>query len=291
MLGTANNSRPWRSCRHGLVALLFAVLAVVPQAYAAYGNVTQNSQVDPTILKIDEEKYLGTKLDRDYLLVNADGTEFALGDMLGKPLILALSYYRCDGACPTLNRNLNRTLEGVGRWKLGQDYRVLTVSFDRHDNPESLGMFKQHAGFKDGLPAGWRMTTFKNPEDIQRLTGSLGYKFFWSPRDAVFLHPSVYIMLSPEGRVTRFLYGANIDSRDMELSITKAFGSEISPANVINFVIGACYSYNYKDGKYTVNIPLFVATGALVFGLSLLGIGILIMKKRRVRDEHQIHYA
>ena len=259
-------------------------------AYAAYGAVTTDSDVDPDIVRIDEKANLGQKINYDFILQEADGNEFAMGDLFGKgkPVILALSYYTCDGACSVLNRNLRYTLEGVDGWTLGKDYDVLTVSFDQHDTPATLKAFMKKAGFADGLPDGWRMTTMKSKEDILKLTQSIGFKFFWSPRDAMFLHPNVYIMLSPEGRITRFLYGGSISSDDMELSITKAMGEEISPANVINFVLGACYSYNYKDGKYTINIPLFIAVGALIFGIGLIVFSFLIMRRRRVKHENQI---
>ncbi len=267
-----------------LVAFMFT-LSVPGVAFAAYGNVTQNSDVDPTVVKIKESDFLGKKINQTVALIDQDGNEFTLGEMLGeKPLILALSYYRCDGACSLLNRNLWNTLQEVEQWQIGKDFNVLTISFDRHDTPATLEKFMDSAGFKDGLPAGWKMTTMKNPEDILPLTDSIGYKFFWSPRDAIFLHPNVYIVISPKGRVSRYLYGANISGRDMDISLTKAKGESISPANVINFLVGACYSYNYKDGKYKINIPLFIAAGALLFGVLLI-IGSFLHMKRRMRKE------
>ena len=263
------------------VAFVLA-MSISTMAYAAYGKVTENSDVDPTVVKIKEADFLGVKIDQNYTLIDQDGKEFVLGDLLGsKPVIVALSYYRCDGACSVLNRNLWNTLQEVEQWKIDKDFNVVTISFDRHDTPATLEKFMGYAGFKDGLPSGWRMTTMKNPEDIMKLTGSMGYKFFWSPRDAIFLHPNVYIMLSPKGRITRYLYGANISGNDMDISITKAKGETVSSANVINFLVGACYSYNYKDGKYKINYPLFVAAGALVFGLTLMFGGFAITKRKR----------
>ena len=131
------------------------------------------------------------------------------------------------------------------------------------------------------MPNGWALATFRHPEDIQRLTSSVGYKYFWEPRDRVFLHPSVYLVLSPDGRVTRYLYSASVTASDIEISVTKAYGKELSPSNVINFLMGACYSYNYQDGRYTLNYPMFVAVGALGLGISSLVGGSIIMKRRQ----------
>jgi protein SCO1/2 len=273
-----------------MILICVASFGFADSAQAAYGNVNKTSVVDPDILRIDEKTYLGTKINDDFIIKDETGNDFAMGNMLGKPLILALSYYSCDGACSVINQNLKEILKGVDRWQVGEDYNVLTVSFDQYDTQATLSDFIQKVGFVNGLPSGWKMTTMLNKEDILKFTGSVGFKFFWSPRDALFLHPNVYIMLSPEGRVTRYLYGSSIGSEDMQLAITKAKGGEISAANMINFIVGACYSYNYKDGKYTVNIPLFVAGGALIFGLGLIAGSFLIMK-RRVKHETQISNA
>jgi len=257
-------------------------------AYAAYGNVTQDSEFDPSVLQIDEKTFLGSKVSGDYLLQDVEGKTFRLGDLPPKPLILVLSYYTCDGACSVINKTLATTLQEVKRWKIGQDYTVLTVSFDRHDTPATMRKFMEKMGFKDRLPDGWRMATMQNREDIDRLAKSIGFKFFWSPRDRLFLHPSVYTLLSKEGRVARYLYAGRVGADDMEIALTKAMGGEISAANIIDFVVAACHSYNYKDGKYKLNIPLFVALGGLIAGVGILIGSYYVMKHRRVRDEKQI---
>ena len=267
-----------------VIATLLLAFGFAELGHAAYGNVNTTSDVDPEVVRVKEKEFLGVKVADDYQLIDASGKEFTFKEYQdGKPMVLALSYYSCDGSCPVLNRNLKQTLLGVDDWKIGKDFKVLTVSFDAHDNPETLHKFLEYADFKEGLPDGWALTTLKNPDDIKRLTDSIGFRFFWSPRDAMFLHPSVYIMLSPEGRVTRYLYGASISPEDMEISLTKALAGKSSEANVINFIVGACYSYNYEDGKYTINYPLFIALGALTLGLTMLAIGSFVLIRRRRR--------
>ena len=266
------------------VILMLLAFGFAEQALAAYGNVNSNSDVDPEVVKVKEKEFLGVKVFGGYQLIDSTGKTFTLKEyQAGKPMVLALSYYSCDGSCPVLNRNLKTTLSGVDDWKIGKDFKVLTVSFDQHDNSETLRKFLDYADFKKDLPEGWAFTNLKDGEDIKRLTDSIGYRFFWSPRDAMFLHPSVYVMLSPEGRVTRYLYGASISPEDMEISLTKALEGKTSEANVINFIVGACYSYNYQDGKYTINYPLFIALGALTLGLTMLAIGSIVLIRRRRR--------
>ena len=267
-----------------VLSLALWLLAWPGYLQAAHGNVSQSTRIDPKLLRIDEGKHLGAKIDGNYRLRDERGNLFTLGDMLGKPLLVVLSYYSCDGACPTINRNLKETLTGVKDWELEKDYRVLTLSFDRHDNSQRLRIFMQHAGFGEQAPNGWRIALFSETAEITRFTQALGYSYFWSPRDALFMHPNVYILLSAEGRVMRYLYGTSIDSKDMGIAITKASANETAPANIANFLLATCYSYNFQDGKYSVNYPLFIAVGSLLLGVVMILTGAIAMKRRRRRE-------
>lgn len=279
-----------RNHRSRLVAVLPSLLVILGagvilpgHAQASYKNMApEDSMIDPGIFRINEGHFLGGKVSGNYVLEDASGNSFKLGDMFGKPLILVLSYFTCDGACSVINRTLDNTLQDVNRWKIGKDYNVLTVSFDRHDTPATMRAFVKKMGF-DHLPNGWRMATMRNRKDINRLAKSIGFKFFWSPRDRMFLHSSVYTVLSPKGQITRYLYPGKVNAYDVKLAITKAMGGTISPANIIDYVVAACHSYNYKDGKYTLNIPVFVTLGALVVGVALMVGGFMMTKRKRRR--------
>jgi protein SCO1/2 len=269
--------------RATVAAALACALALCGGAALAgqggYGKIP-NSVVDASIMRIDENKFLGVPVSPGYRLVDSSGREFALGEMFDKPLILVLSYFRCDGACPAINDSLRQTLAGVKSWQLGRDFRVLTVSFDREDTQDSLSMFAQHAGFGAGLPQGWTIARMKNPDEIRKLTDSIGFRFFWEPRDRVFLHPAVFAVVSPEARVTRFLYSNSTDASDIALSVTNALGNELTASNVVNFLVSTCYSYNFHEGRYSLNYPLFIAVGTLCLGLSSLLAGAVIMRRR-----------
>ncbi len=268
-----------------LFAALGAGVILFPgHAQASYKStmMAPDSTIDPNVFRIQERKFLGGKVAGDYVLRDASGRSFRLGDMPDKPLILVLSYFSCDGACSVINRTLADTLKGVDRWKMGKDYNVLTVSFDQHDTPATMRKFRKKMGFEQ-LPQGWRMATMRDRKEIGRLAGSIGFKFFWSPADRVFLHPSVYTVLSPRGQITRYLYAGQVNADDVELALTKAMRGETSPVNIIDLVVAACHSYNYKDGKYTLNIPLFVALAGLVGGVTLMVGGFIVTKRKRDR--------
>jgi len=268
-----------------LIAIAVLSLAGADRARAEYGR-TPDSEIDPSVVIIDEDAFLGAKVYRDARLLTFDGREFALGDMLSRPLVLILSYFGCDGACPTINSSLRKTLGGVSGYTLGRDFNVLTVSFDKNDTIDNIQMFEREAGLGAAERAGWRVAVLKDPAEIERLTGSVGFKFFWSKRDKLFVHSSVYVFLSPDGRVTRYLYSAAAGPRDVEVALAEAGLGNPGKSKVrdlTDLLLVACYSYNFKEGRYTLNYPLFIASGSLAGGLALIGFSIVYSKKKARR--------
>ncbi len=268
-----------------IIAVLILLAALVTTAQAEYGR-TPDTDIDPSVVRIDEEAYLGVKVDADRELLAFDGREFTISDMLDKPMILVLSYFSCDGSCPTVNANLAAALRKIKRYELGEDYNVLTVSFDENDIMEKIGMFEKMAGLGSKERAGWRVAVFKDPAWIKDFTNGVGFRYFWSKRDATFVHPSVFIFLSSEGRITRYLYSALASPRDVEAAIAEAgFGTpgRSKSTDLTDLLLIACFSYNYEEGRYTLNYPLFIASGSLVGGLSLIGIAMVVSKKKARR--------
>jgi len=263
--------------------LLTLCLLVSAQANAVYdGNV--NSTLDPGVVRIDEAKFLGTPVDKNFVLLDDNGNEFTLAEQMGKPLILLFSYYTCDGICETLNKYLAKRLIELSETEPGRDYRALTISFDKNDTVESLGHFSHHkVGVPEELKDRWKLSVMKNPEDITRLTESLGIRYFWSSRDKVFVHPNAFIFVTPKGRVARYLSGAEFKVRDLNLALVEADWEKISQAGrVIDILAGVCFSYNFEEGKYTLNIPLLVGVASLLSGIfiTLFAFRVKINKKK-----------
>lgn len=263
--------------------LLVICLLLSGQAIAiSDGNV--NSTLDPNVVKIDEAKFLGTPLDKDLVLIDEKGNEFTLGEKMGKPLILLFSYYTCDGVCETLNQYLAQRLIELKESEPERDYQALTISFDKNDNIESLRTFINHkVGVPEDLKDRWKLSVMKNPEDIKRLTDSVGVRYFWSHRDKTFIHPNAFIFVTPKGRVARYLHGAEFSVKDLNLALIDADWEKISRAGrVIDILAGACFSYNYKEGKYTLSVPLVVGVGSLLTGIfiTIFAFRVKINKKK-----------
>lgn len=269
-------------------AFAITLFAVLP-ADAQTGFRPPISDIDPALLKIEEVRFLGLKLDENLAITGADGREFTLGEFKGRPLILILSYFTCDGICPAFNADLLSVLTKVAsfsRVKPGVDFNVLTVSFDKNDNKESSGMFMRNMNIPNSLSGSWRVGVFKNQDDIRKIVSELGFRFFWSPGDRVFLHPSVYYFISPDMRVARILQSAVAEPRDMELAIIDSKFDRLRPSDAMNMAYGMCYSYNYKEGKYNLNYPLFISFGSLGAGMAAFSLAVMVYK-RKVKDSRR----
>lgn len=280
----------WVQTMKRIVLLLsITCLAAWGDAYAGYGPAPTSSTVDPAILLIDDE-YLGAKIDGDYALIDSEGREFTLKDLAGKPLVLVLSYYTCDGSCSVLNQILMKRLSEIERVRAGVDYNVVTISFDKNDDLTSVAMFAEELGLPDEMKRGWRLSLLKDREDIKRLTGTLGYRYFWSVTDKVFLHPGVFIFVSPEGRVSRHLYPFSAGKKDIELAILetgKTVGRGSKVTDLTDLFLVACFSYNFKEGKYTLNYPLFIAVGALMAGVTTVVASLMVFNSKARRQGHE----
>ena len=260
----------------------------MPGTVRAVSEPTRNSAPDSSVMQIDEPRFLGNRLQRETLLTDTDGRQFRVAEMMGKPLILLLSYYGCDGSCPTMNAELAKVLEKVKRFQLGKDYRVLTVSFDKRDTAATAKDFlAKSAGVPEAMMGGWRHAVLQ-AGDVQGFAGEVGFRFFWSDAAKAFLHPNVLVFLTPEGRVARYIYGTRMDVQTIELAITDADWERISSSTaVFDMITGACFSYNYAEGRYQWNYSLLAGVGSLLLGLVSMGTGAVIYRRRMARRHRE----
>lgn len=260
-----------------------AALAAAP-ARAEYGRVPQ-SHVDPALLAIDEAKFIGTPLDGELALLDEHGRPFRLKELFGKPTLLLFSYYSCDGACPAVNRRLAEAITAARRYRAGEDYHVLTVSFDAKDTPASVRRFVQELAPDPAVTRAWRFALFAEGADIKRIAESVGYRYFWSVRDRVFVHPNALIVLSPEGRVARYLPAWTIGPRDVELALIESDWGRLSGSGrLADVALGLCFSYSFKEGRYVLNAPLFIAAGSLTLGFASVIGGFAVFRRLRRRQ-------
>lgn len=239
------------------------------------------TSVKPEEVGLDEK--LGNTAALDLKLRDEQGNPVELRSLVDRPTVLTLNYFRCGGICSPQLNGLARALTRTNA-KIGSEFRVITVSFDERDTAE-IAAHKQTSYLRevkrDIKPADWRFLT-GDAQSTRRLADSVGFKFKQVGND--FVHAGALMILSPEGKITRYMYGTSYLPADLELAVREAQRGEVQPT--INKWLKFCFSYDPEGRKYMLNTTrvagTFVIGSALVFAVVLL---------RRGRHTRQISNA
>ncbi|MBN2243712.1 MAG: SCO family protein [Acidobacteria bacterium] len=246
-------------------AIVVAVLAVA----AGYAQAQSGSEVDV------QEK-LGETVALDVPLTDENGNEIALRSLVDKPTILIFNYFRCPGICPILFSSM---VNAVNRMDLepGEDYRLVAVSFDPADTPEMARQKK--ANYLNMMrrpfpPDAWRFLT-GSAADTRAVADSAGFRFRRQSED-MFMHPGVIMVLTPDGILSRYIYGTSYLPAEVMMAIQEARAGQVRPT--ISKVLSFCYSYDPEGRRYVFRVTRFF--GALILALAVLFTVFILFRKK-----------
>jgi len=253
---------------------------------ATYGFVSSQgkSKFDPSILKINEDDYLGNTVP-DIEMTDINGNPFRLSKYADRPVVLSIIYYSCPHTCKILNDGLADALKNTGL-SLGDDYNVITVSFDDKDTSEDAMKFRDKLKIRTVMPEGmdkWIFATAAKDE-IKRLTEAVGYRFFYTAEDKMFVHPNVYVFLSPERKITRYIFGLFPVTSDIRLSILESAQGKTGKTPLLNTAILACFKYDPSIGGYKLNIPFIFGMFGLTFGV-MTGVVVFVYSRKMKKQK------
>ena len=258
-----------------LAIVLFTFLPFLPAAALAA------DPQDAVLQKVGVDEKPGVAIPRDLPFTDASGKPVRLADYLGDgPVLLTLNYYTCPMLCPLTFRNLAATMEQVKGFSLERDYRVVTVSIDPDEIPEIVRAkaTETHA-FMPGVrnaDARWPFL-YGSAGSIRRLTESVGYRYTKVGQE--FAHPAALVVLSPGGTVSRYLYGVEIDPRDLKLALIEASEGKIGESTAGNALLMYCFRYDPVGKKYMLYARnIMKAVGAVTLIL-LAGLLVVLWKR------------
>jgi protein SCO1/2 len=236
----------------------------------------------PDLLRsVGIDQKMGAQVPIDLPFNDADGRPVTLRQYLGKPMILALVYYQCPSLCNMVLNGVLRSAKNIAM-TAGAEYNIVAVSFDPRETWEMAGAKKESyvKGYnRDGAERGWHFLT--GPEASSKLLAdSVGFRYAFDTINNQFAHGSAIMILTPEGRVSRYFYGIDYPARDVRLGLVEASGRHIGSA--VDAVMLYCYHYDPSNGKYGMVIMnvLRVAGFATVASLAAF---ILIMFRRDLK--------
>lgn len=224
------------------------------------------SQTPDELAGIGIDEHLNTPLPRDLEFVDQDGKKVKLGNYFQghKPVILTLVYYSCPMLCGLVLNGQMAAMQEL-TWTPGQEYEVVTVSFDPSETPALARLKQQHYLKEFGRPsavAGWHFLVGKQ-EQITALTRAVGFNYKWNDQQGQFAHAAVVMVATPQGKLSRYLYGVQFDPTTLRLSLVEA--SEGKIGSTVDKVLLYCFHYDPDRRGYALAAQnLMTAGGALM---------------------------
>ncbi len=217
--------------------------------------------------------------------MDSDGNRVQLREVAarGKPVVLTLIYFDCPMLCSLVQKGLIKALNETGL-RLGDDYYGLTVSFSPRDTvPQARlrqgGYLQTLRNAEKARPADWPYLT-GGESAIRALADSVGFRYRWDPEAQLFEHPAVSMVLGPEGKISRYLYGVELDPRDLKLAILEASQGRVGTA--IDRVILRCFKYDPASRKYHFYVMGALRIGSGAFAAALVALlGFLWWRERK----------
>jgi len=227
------------------------------------------------------DQKLGDEIPLDLAFKDETGRDVRLGDYFGKkPVVLSLVYYRCPMLCTISLNGLAGALE-VLSFVPGQEFEVVTVSFDPTEGPVLAAAKKKAYMTRYKRPeadAGWHFLTGPK-ESVDRLTKAVGFRYVWDAETKQFAHPAGILVATPEGRIARYLFGVEYSPKDLRLALVDAAGGKIG--NPVDQVLLLCYQYDPQSGRYSASILSFVRLGGVLTVVALAGFILTASRRRR----------
>jgi protein SCO1/2 len=242
------------------------------------------SAVPAPLREIGFDQKLDQRIPLDLTFRDEDGRAVRIGDYFGeKPVVLAFVYYDCPMLCTMVLSAMTRTLD-VLSLEAGTDFEVVAVSFDPRETP-ALAARKKAEHLQRLSPtnaaARWHFLTGDEPA-IRQLTAAAGFRYTWDEQTQQFAHPAGIIVLTPDGRLARYLFGLEYGPRDVRLALVEASAGRIGSA--ADAFLLYCYHYDPMTGRYgfVVMRALRVAGVATVLAIGSF-IAVMVRRERRKR--------
>jgi protein SCO1/2 len=263
---------------------LAAVLLLALAAQPAWGQ--QADKPVPELEGVGVTEHLGEPIPLVLPFNDSNGNRVHLGDYFDgqRPVILTLNYFKCPMLCGLMLSGLSDGLAELN-WTPGTEFEVVTVSINPLEKPPLAKENKQ--GYvklvgKPGVASGWHFLT-GNQDEITALADAVGFEYVLDPDSGQFLHQAAIFVITPEGRISRYLYGVQYSATDLKLALSEAADGKIG--NTVERVFLTCYSYDPASGGYVLQaLGLMRLGGILTVVVLVIVLGGFWLRERARRQ-------
>jgi protein SCO1/2 len=274
------------------LSLVTCALCLAPEAAAQPGIPagysdpqrpgTVSTEVVPQLKDVSFKQRLNEMLPLDASFRDETGRQVMLGEYFGrKPVLLAFVYYECPMLCTQVMNGLSSALK-VMPFEAGKDYEVVLVSFDPRDTPATAaGKERAHLEYwsAEQDAGSWHLLT-GDEATIRRATSAAGFSYQWDERSGQFAHVSGILVVTPEGRLSRYFYGVEYSPKELRLALVESGQGRVGSA--IDELLLYCFHYDPESGRYGLVVMNLVRLGGVLTVLFMGGF-ILLMRRRESR--------
>ena len=249
-----------------------------------HGTLNAHVEQSKDLSGVGIDEKLGQFVPLDLTFNDEVGNQVTLKQLIHTPTILTPVYLHCPNVCSLLLQNLADILNRLPA-EPDKEYRVISVSFDETEKPD-LALQKKRTYLKmiqKSFPEdAWSFLT-GDKENIGKVTDAIGFHFKRVGQD--FEHPVALIILAPDGKIVRYMYGADPLPFDLKIALVEASQGRIGPtiAKVVRF----CFSYDPKANKLVFNMLRVTGTVTLIFALSFVMFLLFKGRRQHPKEEQQ----
>jgi len=269
---------------------LFFSFTILGISLGASSTRLRAAELPDALKEIGIAEHLGSLVSiKNLVFKDEAGKSVHLSDYFrsGRPVILNMTYFECPNLCTFVLNGLVSSLKEI-EWSPSRQFEIITVSINPRETPELASNKKRSyltSYDRAGAENGWHFLTGAD-DQIHKLADEVGFRYKYDPTEKQYAHSAALFVLTPEGKISRYLYGIEFTPKDMRLALLEATSGKIG--NVVDRILLFCYRYDAKTKKYSVYLGKVMQAGGagtiLIFG----GYLAVFWRSQRKRDAKEL---
>lgn len=270
--------------RSGLILAITLLTAAPTWAYDTKAVVTGH-ELPAELNAVGVDEHLGDKLDLTLPFTNEKGETLPLSTYFhqGRPVLMAMVYYSCPSLCNFHLNGLTETMKQL-KWAAGREYDVVAVSMNHRETPDLAEKKKKNylaAYGRVGTENGWHFLV-GNEDNVKKLAGQLGFRFKWMEDKGQYAHAAVAYVITPEGKISRYLHGIQPEVQTLKMSLLEASNGRIG--SLVEQVLMFCFQFDPQKNKYTLYAWNIMRVGAAFMVLMLAILLVPVWRREQLNN-------
>jgi protein SCO1 len=272
---------------HSAKHYLYVYISVcILLAFGSFASARGDDRLNGMMSQVGFDQRLDAQVPLEVPLRDEAGRTVHLGDYAGtRPVVLTLNYYNCPMLCTIELNGLLRSLLTLS-FDVGDQFEIVTLSINPRETPalaaaKKAGYLRRYG--RAGAERGWHFLT-ADEDSIRQVARAVGFRYVYDPKSDQYAHPAGFVILTPQGRVSRYFYGVEYPPRDLRLGLIEASAGKIGTP--VDQLLLLCFHYDSSTGKYNFAIMSAIRILSVATVLAL-GTFMLVMFRRDRRPRHQ----